>query len=232
MCSHGGRAAIANTSEIVTPGASKLAYERFKSAMLNRLIAPDTHITQSELVILLGTPLGALREALVMLQTEGVLTIKPRSGIYIHKSDLRMVRNSYQMRFMIEGTAIRLFAAGADIARLAEMRKQQMDWLERIGRDGPSPERTQAFLADDQAWHREIVDFLDNPLASRAHTLALEHIAFVRADLGAALSDAMARNTVNEHLAILKACEDRDCERAAEMLDTHFRNAVHRVIGL
>ena len=148
--------------------------------MLNRLIAPDTHMTQSELVILLGAPLGALREALVMLQTEGLLTIKPRSGIYIHKSDIRMVRNSYQMRFMVEGTAIRLFAASADPNGLKAMRKQHHEWAERIGREEPSSARTQSFLADDQAWHREIVEFLDNPLASRAHTLALEHIAFVR----------------------------------------------------
>src|SRR5262249_43138049 len=85
---------------------SRLAYERFKAALFERRIEAGAFMSQSELVALLGLPLGPVRDALQALQAEGLVTIRARSGIEITKADFALIRNTYQLRFMLERQAV------------------------------------------------------------------------------------------------------------------------------
>ena len=66
---------------------SHLAYQRFKEHLLTGQIKSGSAISQSELVRTLGVPISPLREAIQVLQAEGLLTVMPRSGIRIVQPD-------------------------------------------------------------------------------------------------------------------------------------------------
>src|SRR5579872_530633 len=60
---------------------SDLAYDRILEALFDRRVEAGAFVSQNDLVNLLGIPLAPLRDALRVLQAEGVLVIHPRSGI-------------------------------------------------------------------------------------------------------------------------------------------------------
>ena len=62
---------------------SDLAYTRILETLFDRKIPAGAFVSQNDLVKLLGIPVAPLRDALRVLETEGVLTIHPRSGIQL-----------------------------------------------------------------------------------------------------------------------------------------------------
>jgi DNA-binding GntR family transcriptional regulator len=103
---------------------SDLARARFLEALFARRIEPGAFVSQGDLVRILDVPVGPLRDALRVLQTEGWLTIHARSGIEIRKPDFELVRNSYQLRLVLERAAIRSFAEVASLARIKALELQ------------------------------------------------------------------------------------------------------------
>src|SRR5258708_303491 len=110
----------------------KLAYDRFKTALFERRIEAGAFVSQSELVALLGVPLGPLRDALQALQAEGLVTIRARSGIEIAKADYSLVRNTYQLRLMLERHAVRYFAETGPMDQIEAMEAQHRSFAEAI----------------------------------------------------------------------------------------------------
>src|SRR5688572_19142702 len=81
---------------------SQLAYQRFKEALFTGRIRSGSVISQSELVQILEMPISPLREALQVLEAEGLLTVLPRSGIRIVQPDMELIKNAYQLRRVLE----------------------------------------------------------------------------------------------------------------------------------
>src|SRR5689334_11127671 len=111
---------------------SQLAYERFKAALFERRIEAGAFVSQSELVALLDVPLGPVRDALQALQAEGLVTVRPRSGIEIAKADFALIRNTYQLRFMLERQAVRRFAEAGKLERMKAMEAEHQALAKRL----------------------------------------------------------------------------------------------------
>lgn len=60
---------------------SDTAYGRILELLFERHLPAGAFVSQNELVRLTGIPVAPLRDALRVLQAEGVLTIQPRSDI-------------------------------------------------------------------------------------------------------------------------------------------------------
>src|SRR5215468_9225394 len=123
--------ATASAADAAAPSSrqrslSALAYERFKAALFEQRIKAGAFVSQAELVALLGVPLGPVRDALLALQAEGLVTIRARSGIEIAKADFALIRNTYQLRFMLERLAVRRFAEAGTLARMKAMEAEHL----------------------------------------------------------------------------------------------------------
>ena len=97
-------------------------------------------MSQSELVKLLGIPVAPLRDALRVLEAEGVLTIHPRSGIQFVKPGLEVTRATYQFRTIVERAAVRVFAETADENELGRIERRHRKLIASIEKRGLSPE--------------------------------------------------------------------------------------------
>ena len=56
---------------------------------------------------LLDVPIGPLREALQVLENDGLLTMLPRSGIRIVKPGMSLMKDSFQLRRILEIEGVR-----------------------------------------------------------------------------------------------------------------------------
>lgn len=217
--SHGGRS------------LSDLARDRFMQALFERRLEPGANVSQQELVRLLGVPVGPLRDALRVLQTEGWLTIHARSGIELRKPDFTLVRNSYQLRLILERAAIRTFAEIASPDRMQEIEEQHRSAIDLVKGKELTVETARDLEEMDFGFHLTVVSMLDNPLAETAYKQAQRFVQLVRLDREFRLSSPIVIRTMNEHLDILKACRQRDPQAAEAALEVHFARAMQRAIG-
>ena len=103
---------------------SDLAYTRILETLFERQLPAGAFVSQNDLVKLPGIPVAPLRDALRMLEAEGILTIHPRSGIQFVKPGLELTRSTYQFRGIIERAAVAVYAETADEAELAEIERR------------------------------------------------------------------------------------------------------------
>ena len=81
------------------------AYERFQQQIIASRIRPGQFVSQRELAALIDLPLGAIREVIPRLEAEGLLQTAPQRGLQIASVDVKLVRNAFQLRSMIEREA-------------------------------------------------------------------------------------------------------------------------------
>jgi DNA-binding GntR family transcriptional regulator len=211
---------------------SRLAYERFKTALFERRIEAGAFMSQSELVALLDVPLGPMRDALQALQAEGLVTIRARSGIEIAKADFALIRNTYQLRFMLERLAVRRFAEAGKLERMKAMEAEHLALAKRLRGREISPEEAHHVSQIDLGFHQEVIGVLANPLVERAYKQTHDFVQLIRADRLYGLSFAMILRTVEEHLAIIRACRARDPAAAEAALEAHFAKAMQRAMAM
>ena len=224
---------IASDTETVRSGGSlsDVARERFLRALFDRKLEPGAFLSQQDLVRLLGVPVGPLRDALRVLQTEGWLTIHARSGIELRKPDFALVRNSYQLRLILERAAVRSFAELAAKAQIEALEARHHEVMERVRGRELTVDLAKELESVDFGFHLEVVEILSNPMIEAAYSQAQRFVRFVRLDREFRLSSPLVIRTMNEHLEILAACRARDPDAAEAALEVHFSRAMQRAIG-
>ena len=210
---------------------SDVARERFLQALFDRRVEPGAFLSQSELVKILGVPVGPLRDALRVLQAEGWLTIHARSGIELRKPDFALVRNSYQLRMILERAAVRTFSEIASLDQIEQLEKRHIEVVDMVRGRELTIEMARDLEAVDFGFHLEVVSILSNPMIEAAYSQAQRFVRLVRLDREFRLSSPLVIRTMNEHLEILNACKARDPQAAEAALEVHFARAMQRAIG-
>ncbi|WP_342358681.1 GntR family transcriptional regulator [Terrarubrum flagellatum] len=210
---------------------SDIARDRFMQALFAHRIEPGAYLSQGELVKILGVPVGPLRDALRTLQAEGWLTIHARSGIELRKPDFALVRNSYQLRLILERAAVRTFAELAPMPQIEALEQGHRNVLAEIEGKELTRDMARYYEGVDFGFHLEVVAILSNPLLEAAYKQAQGFVQLVRLDREFKLSGPLVARTMHEHLDILAACRTRDAGGAEAALEVHFGRAMQRAIG-
>src|SRR6187397_1634880 len=92
----------------------EVAYERFKAQLFKRNLVPGQFVSQGELCELLDVPLGPTREALKRLEAENLVRLIPQRGIQITDIGVKLIREAFEFRIVLEVAAIRRFVKTAD----------------------------------------------------------------------------------------------------------------------
>jgi|SRR5271165_242612 len=206
------------------------AYQAFIQHLLDRRVQPGAFVTQRELVELTGYPLGAIREMIPRLEADGLMNAIPQRGLQVASVDLRLVREAFQLREIIECAAVVDFARTATDAAIADQRAAH-DSIFKGARKGI----TEALLADAQAvdwgFHDAIVAHMDNSLIAEVHRVNVIRIRLITQER-AALSVEELPPAFAEHAAVLDAIERRDADEAERALHAHLQHARQRALGL
>jgi DNA-binding GntR family transcriptional regulator len=209
---------------------SDLAYTRILETLFERKIPAGAFVSQNDLVKLLGIPVAPLRDALRVLEAEGVLTIHPRSGIQFVKPGLELTRSTYQFRGIIERAAVAVYAETADDIELAETEQRHREAVRSIEREGLSDAIKQEFEELEVVLHDAIIASLNNPLIETTYKRMHNYLRLVRLDRK--LTAPLALRSLREHLEIIYACRARDPDKAVAALSAHFNAALQRHMGM
>jgi len=211
--------------------AENPGYRLFRDALDRGDLQPGMVLTQSDLCQALGMSLSPLRETLVLLQSFGLVEVKPRTGIQIVYPDVAFIRENFQFRIMIEVHALRIFAQTDIAAWLAAMIAAHDQSTRDLSDSANVEAATARFVAIDRRCHADIVGVLRNEAISGTHRRLQENIGMARLTHKRTPFRQQLLDTVQEHRAMLVALAAGDIDSAVAALEAHFRASTHRTFA-
>jgi DNA-binding GntR family transcriptional regulator len=206
------------------------AYDRFQEELIASRIRPGQFVSQRELAALIDLPLGAIREMIPRLEAEGLLQTAPQRGLQIASVDVKLVRNAFQVRLMIEREAAAQFSLTVTDAELDEIEAAHRSVIERAAHS-VSPALLDEAQAIDWGLHDRMVDALGNEIISNIYRVNSLRIRLIRLDR-VMLDEQALGPAMTEHLALLTALRTREPEHAIAAIDAHLMHARNRALGM
>jgi DNA-binding GntR family transcriptional regulator len=214
------------------PKLSHVAYLRFKESIFARRIPTGATLTQAEVMQLLDVPIGPLREALQVLENDGLVTMVRRTGIQVVKPDMSLLKDSFQLRGILEMGAVRKLAEVAQAEELARWDAAHRDVLAAARSKLADDAIIEQSVPVDRAFHAALIGSFRNPQIGEVYDRVRERIALVRLDNCSRRTIATETQAMQEHLAILDALRANDVPAAVAAMEDHMRRALQRAIGL
>jgi DNA-binding GntR family transcriptional regulator len=217
---HPGRTSINIRSMTLKDGGNvaERVYYGLKQAIADGRIVAGERLREIELAARYGVSRTPVREALKMLQAEGLLTEVPGRGLSVSKPTPEEIMDAYLVREVLEGLAARLAAergTETDRMRLAIVLRQIRE----------------AIVADDTQRAIALSNKFDQLLfqATRSQRLS-DMIEAARASQGRLLRLSLQypgrlAQTAEERAEILQAIQDGDPEAAERATREHLRRA-------
>lgn len=206
------------------------AYASFTERLLTREIRAGQFVSQRELVVLTGLPLGAIRELVPRLEAEGLIKTVPQRGMQVAHVDLNLIRNAFQFRAFLEREATALYAQNASDASITAQRQAHEAIIARA-ESGGDAELVRDAEAVDRGLHEAIIDHLDNEIIAKAYRVNWLKIKLIRQNETRLYAELVVP-VMRDHLRVIAAMEARDGDRAAAAMLDHIANARARAIEL
>lgn len=206
------------------------AYQRFTRGLLAREIRAGQFVSQRELTELTGMPLGAIRELIPRLEADGLIRTVPQRGMQVAQVDVRLIRDAFGFRIMIEREAAAQFALHAGDGAFRRLRDDHEAVLASAARGANAALIARAQAVDD-GMHATIVDALGNGIVSNAWRVNQLKIRLIRQSETRLDADLVAP-VMRVHLGVIDAIATRDPVRAAEAMEAHISASRDRALGL
>ena len=212
----------ANTTSPAQPQfATRALYqdvaEHLRQQIFARVLEPGEWIDELKLCKALGISRTPLREALKVLASEGLVTMKVRRGAYVTEMSERDVREAYQLLGLLESDAAAAVAAQASEAEMAELNELHEQLEAQV-------HQRDAFFAANERFHMRLLEIEGNRWRQQMVTdlrrvmkLNRHHSLFKEGRLAESLA---------EHRALMEALNRRDPAAAAAQLRSHFENGL------
>lgn len=215
-----------------TPAVSQRvrAYQGFTHQIVSGGIHSGQFISQRELMALLDMPLGAVREMIPRLEAGGLIRTVPQRGLQIAHVDLKLIRNAFQVRAMIEREAVLHFAHAASAQELDAIEAAHRDILRRASATPADAALIDDAQALDWGLHDRMVDALGNEIVSEMYRVNSLRVRLIKLEQSV-ITPARLIPAMQEHLLFITALRARDPVRAAELLHAHIQSARDRVMS-
>jgi DNA-binding GntR family transcriptional regulator len=212
------------------PRLGETAYRAILEGLFERRVPAGAFISQNELSKIVGVPIQPLRDALRVLEAEGIVTILSRSGIQFAKADLELARSTYQFRSIIERAGARACAESGDAAAIQALIDEHRALIDQLATAELTSEQSSILEDLERRLHGALIGSLRNPLVETTARRLQNYVTLVRLDR--LFTKPLVLRTLSEHLDILEACAARDADAAEAALAHHFQMALQRVIGM
>jgi DNA-binding GntR family transcriptional regulator len=192
---------------------SEKAYHLIKKKIIMLDMLPSQVIDEQELMSSLDLGRTPIREALLQLAKEDLVTIVPRRGMFVSDISITDLQKIFEVRVVLEGLCARLAAARATNEQVAEM-EALLDQLETISNDDVA-----ALMESDSRFHELLYQSADNEFLCKmlerlyAPSLRLWHLVLER------LSDV--KDAIEQHRKIVEAVKVGDGDRAEAFIRQH-----------
>jgi DNA-binding GntR family transcriptional regulator len=199
---------------------------QIKHLILTNSLHPDQPLSIHRLAGKLGVSHTPVREALAMLQHDGLVTMQPYETPRVARLEVSDVREVWEMRLLLEGWAV----SQAALTLLDDALYDMSDVLERARLD---VERSQydAHLQSDIAMHKMILMAPGNRLFERLAVLVSDQSIRIRSLVESIAPLEKVLLIMDEHCAILQALQARDPDLSYQRLVAHLEGGLERTLS-
>ncbi len=198
----------------VSPDLTDQVYESLLEAISTAELAPGARITQQGLAESLSVSRQPVLQALRVLRKDGFVIDSGRRGLIVAPIDPSLIRQTYQVRSVLDGLAAREAAK-----RGAKLNPKMIE----DGRRAFDARKISDLIHADLLFHQSIYEKSGNDMIYEA---AKHHWRHIRRAMGAVLTSLGDEiNVWDEHEQILKAIDRRDVEAAERLARTHAEEA-------
>jgi DNA-binding GntR family transcriptional regulator len=206
--------------------ASERAYRRLKRLILDNEIAAGSQMLELEAAARLGMSRTPVREAMVRLEQEGMVELRPRHGMRVLPISPDALAEIYDILTALEGMAAEVAARkGASPVQLAGL-QQAVNEME----DALAADELLRWSEADARFHRLLVE-----IAGNRRLLAIVEQVSDQAHRARSTTLRLRPKPVGsnrDHAALVQAIRDRNPERAREIHEQHRRRAAEMLVAL
>lgn len=190
--------------------------QRLKAAILGRELQLGEALSEEKIALSMDVSRTPVREALTILQLQGLIDIQPRRGSFVFKPDQDDLHAIVEYRMRLEIMVGELALTRAPDLLLADLAKS-ISVMEKA-RDNDD---SLAYANADTQFHNAFFEHSGNHFFAEAYEIVAGRIAALRAHMSVPLALHRQR-TFQEHLDIVEAVEKRDQDSLARQLRVHI----------
>jgi len=191
--------------------------ELLRQRIFNRELVPGSWIDELKIAEEYGISRTPLREALKVLATEGLVTMKVRRGAYVTEVNEKDLTDVYHLLSLLEADAASVVAAQATDAQI----KGLQDLHNQLEKAVHSRER---FFEINEAFHMRLLAIANNRWRDQMVADLRKVMKLNRHN--SLLKSGRIAESLSEHSAIMQAIAARDAEKAAQCVRSHFTNGL------
>lgn len=191
--------------------------ELLRQRIFKRELAPGSWIDELKLAEEYGISRTPLREALKVLATEGLVTMKVRRGAYVTEVSERDLADVYHLLALLESDAAGVVATQASEAQLRELQALHNELEKALS-------NRERFFEINEAFHMRLLEIANNRWRDQMVADLRKVMKLNRHN--SLLKSGRIEESLAEHRAIMAALSARDGDASAQRMREHFRNGL------
>ena len=191
--------------------------ELLRQRIFARELAPGSWIDEMRLADEYGISRTPLREALKVLATEGLVTMKMRRGAYVTEVNDKDQRDVYHLLSLLESDAAGVVAAQASDAELADLNSIHQELVAAVG-------STDKFFVINERFHMRLLEIANNRWRNQMVADLRKVMKLNRHN--SLLKSGRIEESLREHQALLEALLARDVSASVARMQAHFANGL------
>ena len=198
--------------------------ELLRQRIFSRELEPGSWIDELKIAEEYGISRTPLREALKVLATEGLVTMKVRRGAYVTEVSQQDLADVYHLLSLLESDAAGVVATKATDAELAELKGLHADLEAAALPDSAGAANTDRFFAVNERFHMRLLEIANNRWRDQM-VADLRKVMKLNRHNSLLKTGRMAESLV-EHRSIMTALLARDASTTAQRMREHFSNGL------
>lgn len=204
-----------NLGKIKLLSAREQVASILRRAIISGELKSEQELNLAEIASNLGVSSMPVREAFLLLETDGLIRLRPNKGAVIIGVTPKSIKDHYETRALLEGEmAARASRTGSNITAVKE--------AYRIAHEAVNNNQTDDYSEQNQGFHMAIWEAADN-----------EKMKSILSNLWNGLSmgekttrDEYALKSLNEHYELLCAIENHQQEEARAKMSDHIMRSL------
>jgi DNA-binding GntR family transcriptional regulator len=195
--------------------------EQLRDSILSGRFAPGERLVEAELARELAISRGPIREALALLEKDGIVVNVPRRGKFLPAFDKQTIDEIYSLRKVIEPYAVQLLIGSLTDAKRAALQ-------ESLGslKEAAEANDVLGLAQRDIDFHNRIYELSNHELLLKVWTEAIS--GKLRMLLNVTVRTHPLASTVDNHRVIVDAIVAKDSRRARKLISDHIDDAWQR----
>ncbi|HYZ83678.1 MAG TPA: GntR family transcriptional regulator [Bryobacteraceae bacterium] len=204
-------------------------YDVMRKSILSNVFQPGQRLPVDDIARKLGVSLTPVRHAIQQLATEGLIEIRPRSGTFVAKLEIRDINETFDIRRALECLAAETAVRNVTDEQLRRARKLLWALSEPIETEG---DRTR-HEANNFEFHRLIIEASANQRLAELYESLKAHLQIARVHRAESPAPSIARlqEEQSEHEQILAALEARDAAKLSRAIQVHIDRAKSSLVS-